>query len=109
VVLRGGTNGRHGEFSPLDAPALLALPQFVAAARFGAGGRAPRVVQMRTLPPTGVPADAMTTSEVIASSTARFGRDVAAVDAAIVAQILTARTEPRRDAAADAERDAVDP
>ncbi len=88
------------EFAPLDATALLSLPRFVAAARLAAGGRAPRVVRLRTLRPAGTPADAVTAAEVLAASGARFGRDAAAVDAAMRGVALAGRAHHRHDGAA---------
>jgi hypothetical protein len=71
------------ELTPLDAPALLALPRFEAAARLGAGGRAPRVLRVRTLAPAISSIDAALPREVIAASGRRFATPVGAVDGAI--------------------------
>jgi hypothetical protein len=85
------------EFAPLDAQALLTLPKFEVAARLGAGGRAPRVVHLRTLGPSRPPADAATPQEVIAASMAWYGREVAQVDDALRREIAVGRRRAPQD------------
>lgn len=66
------------DFVPLDADALVALRPFEAAVRLPSAGGA---FTVRTLPLAAAQSDVARADEVLATSAARYGRDVAAIDA----------------------------